>query len=302
MAYTQVNLAELPAPKLVRELSYEDILAEMKSACSILLPEMAPVLQLESEPAVKVLQVAAAYVLMVRAEINDAARGVLLAYATGSDLDHLGALFGVERSIVQDATDLAPAILEDDGSLRQRIQLSLEGFSVAGPRGAYEFHALSAHPKIKDVSVLSPGNAELPGEPGTVRVFVLTSDGDGTASPEVVTAVSMALNAENIRPLTDSVTVATAIIAPFSVEAEIEIFDGPDSAVVIAEAEARLAEYLASTHSIGATVAISGIHGALHRPGVRLVTVSSPAEDIHSAPNVAPFCTGVTITTGGADD
>lgn len=298
MAYTQVNLSDLPAPNIIEDVSFEDILAEMKDACVLAMPSLGPVLALESETATKVLEVCAAYVMMVRARVNDAAKAVLLAYASGSDLDHLGALFGVERAVVQ-VEDIGAGlaeILEDDASFRIRIQISLEGFSVAGPRGAYEFHARSVSADVKDVAIIGPGNPALPVNSGYVHVYVLSGIGNGEASPALVEAVNDALSADDVRPLTDTVVTASATILPFAVSAQIEVFDGPDTSVVLAEAEDALTQYLESVHAIGATVAVSGIHGALHRPGVRRVVVTSPPADITPAPNVAPYASTVTIT------
>lgn len=297
MAYSQVNLADLPAPKLVREIAFEDILAEMKAACVRIHPTMEPILQVESEPAVKVLEVAAAYVMMLRAEINDAARGVLLAYATGSDLDHLGALFGVERYVLQEATDISPVEFETDVSFRARIQMSFEGFSSAGPRGAYDFHARSADGRVKDVSVVGPQDAgAITVPPGQVNIYVLSSAGNGAAPDDLISSVSAAVNAEDVRPLCDTVVVQSATIQNYTVAAAIEVFDGPDRAVILAEAQAALADYLAASHALGATIARSGIHGALHRPGVRRVTLTQPAADIVTPPNTAPYATSVTVT------
>ena len=297
MAYSQVNLADLPAPKLVREIDFEDILTGMKAACIRVHPSMAPILQVESEPAVKILEVAAAYAMMLRAEVNDAARAVLLAYATGSDLDHIGARFGVERAVLQPATDFAPAEIESDASLRTRIQLSFEGFSSAGPRGAYDFHARSADGRVKDVSVVGPHDDEtITVTPGHVHVYVLSTVGAGSASSDLLTAVGAALNADNVRPLCDTVTVLSATIQNFTVAATIEVFDGPDAAVILAEAQAALTAYLEASHALGATIARSGIHGALHRPGVRMVTLTQPTADIEAPPNVAPLATSVTVS------
>lgn len=296
MAYSQVDLSALPAPNIVERLDYEAILDEMKAACIALMPSIEPVLQLESESANKVLQVAAAYVLMIRAEINDGAKAVLLAYATGSDLDHIGALYGVERAIIQEENEDDEEVLEDDDSFRSRIQIAPEGFSVAGPRGAYEFHALSADADVKDVAVIGPGNPSLPVPSGHVHLYVLSATGDGTADPALLEIVGAAVNAEDVRPLTDTVTVSSATVAPFDVTARIEMLDGPDTGVVLEEAQAALTEYLDTAHALGATVAISGIHGALHRPGVRRVVITAPVADIIAAPNVAPFATTVTIT------
>lgn len=296
MAYSQVNLADLPAPKLVREIDFEEILSELKAACVRLHPGMEPILQVESEPAVKVLQVAAAYVMMIRAEINDAARGVLLAYATGSDLDHLGALLGVERAVYAEATETEPAEMEPDEYFRTRIQLAVEGFSSAGPRGAYEFHARSADGRVKDVSVVGPQDPLIPAPPGTVHVYVLSNQADGVASPDLLGKVEAAVNAETVRPLTDTVLVRSATMRNFNVRATIEVLDGPDRLVVLEEARSALQEYLTAANGLGSTIAISGIHGALHRPGVRRVNVSEPAGDLVMLPNEAPHAVVVEVT------
>lgn len=297
MAYSQVNLAELPAPKLLKKIDFEVILADMKAATVRLHPDMAPVLQIESEPAVKVLQVAAAYAMMLRAEVNDDVREVLLAYATGSALDHIGARFGVQRFVLEPATASTPAVIETDESLRNRIQLSFEGFSSAGPRGAYDFHARSADGRVKDVSVVGPhDDPTITVPPGNVHIYVLSTVGNGAAPPDLLWGVNAAVNAENVRPLCDTVSVQSAVILDFAVEAVIEVLDGPDASVILTEARAALAAYLAASHALGATVALSGIHGSLHRPGVRTVTLTAPLADIEAPSNVAPFATSVTVS------
>lgn len=296
MAYTKVDLSALPAPQILEHISYEDILSRLKAAVSAVFPALSPVLQLESEPAVKVLQVCAAYIMLARARVNDGAKSMLLAYAAGTDLDHIGAMFGVERKIITPATDTTPAVLETDAELRNRIQLSLEGASTAGPRGAYEFHALSAHSDVRDVFVASPGTPGLTIAPGSVGVYVLSRAGDGVPSAEVLADVTAALNADDVRPLCDTVIVAGATISPYAVVAELHVPSGPGSEVILAAAQAALDEYLMSVHRIGATVAMSGIHAALHQAGVISVTVTSPPGDIVPAPNVAPYATSATVT------
>jgi phage-related baseplate assembly protein len=107
-----------------------------------------------SDPAVKVLEVVA-YREMLRQQFNERARQVMLAYATGSNLDQLGALLDVGR--------LAG---EADTAYRARIQLAPEAFSVAGPASAYRFYALSAAPTIADASVAAP-------RPDDIRAVVM---------------------------------------------------------------------------------------------------------------------------------
>lgn len=296
-AFTQINLALLPPPQVVDVPDYEAILAEMKAATVAAMPDLAPVLELESEPALKVLQVCAFYVMLSRAEKNDAGRAVLLPFATGADLDNLAALFGVARAVVTpadpDAVPPTPAIMEDDARFRTRVQLALEGFSTAGPVGAYLFHTLGASADVRDASITSPN-------PGEVLVTVLGAQGDGTPDAGLLAQVTATLNDERMRPLTDLVTVAPAQIVTYTVEAELTFLTGPDPALVLAEAQAAIAAHVEARRALGLGVARSGLFAALHREGVAGVTLTSPAADIDCTDLQSAFCTGITLTTGGA--
>ncbi|TAE85068.1 MAG: baseplate assembly protein, partial [Verrucomicrobia bacterium] len=210
--FTQIDLSTLPAPNVIEELSFESIFSAMLADLQARDPAFSALV--ESDPAYKILEVAAYRELLVRQRVNDAARAVMLAYATGADLDQLGALLGVARFELEPADNEAvppvPAVMESDTEFRRRIQLSLEGFSVAGPRGAYIFHGLSADPNVLDISATSP-------DPGEVVITVLSRLGNGSASNDLLDAVEARLNADEIRPLTDLVTVQSASIVNFHV-------------------------------------------------------------------------------------
>lgn len=297
MAYTKVDLGSLPTPQILESLDFESILAEMKEAVTAAMPALGPVLALESEPASKVLQVCAVYVLLTRARVNDGAKALLLSYAQGTDLEQIGANFGVARRLIEPATDTAAAVYETDEDLRYRIQLSFEGFSVAGPTGAYEFHALSAHEDVADVFVAGASTSGMTVQSGTVDVYVLGRAEDGVPLPAALTAVTAALDAATIRPLCDTVVVRAAVAHPFVVTATLHLAAGHEAAAVLAAATAELDVYLAETRRIGATVARSGILAALHQTGVISVTLASPADDVVPAPNAVPIITATSITT-----
>jgi len=185
-----IDLSKLPPPQVVEELDYEAILAAMKADFIARWPNFSA--DLESEPLIKLLEVAAYRELLVRQRVNEAARKVMLAFARGSDLDHLGALYGVERLLVDPGDPAAsppvPAQYELDDALRFRIQLAPEAMSVAGPDLAYVYHARSASADIKDVSVESP-------TPGDVVVTVLSGHGDGApAAMEVIDSETVTLS------------------------------------------------------------------------------------------------------------
>lgn len=297
--YTRINLSDLPSPPIVEALDFELILAELKADLVQRLPEIADVLALESEPMVKLLEVVAWRELLIRQRINDAARGTMLAHAVGGDLDNLAAIFGVTRHEITPADPAAipplAAVMETDTEFRGRIQLSLEAQSTAGPAGAYEFWARSAHPDVRDAAVHSP-------TPGVVEVTILSQSGNGTPTAEVLNAVTAQLTHEDVRPLTDHVTVQAAAIVPFTVDATLHLFNGPDSSVVIAQAEAALVAYLADSRAIGRDITTSGLHAALHQPGVQRVVLASPVADIPIGATQAGWCSSHQVVFGGRDE
>lgn len=296
-AFTQIDLSTLPSPDVVEELSFEEILAAMLADLQARDPIFTALV--ESDPAYKILEVCAYREMVVRQRVNDAARATMLAYAVGSDLDQIGALFGVMRLEITPANPEAippvAAVMETDVDFRRRIQLSLEGFSVAGPKGAYVFHALGANGDVLDASATSPS-------PGDVVISVLSRIGNGAASAPLLAAVDAALNDEAIRPLTDQVTVQTATIVNYTVVADIYTFPGPDSSAVMTAANAALEAYIDSTHRIGRDVTLSGIYAALHQPGVQRVELTLPAADITIGDTEASYCTARTITYAGTDE
>jgi phage-related baseplate assembly protein len=125
-----VDLSQLAAPDVVEALDYETILSERKATLVSLYPEdqqeaVARTLTLESEPVVKLLQENAYREVIWRQRVNEAARAVMLAYATGADLDQLGANSSVERLVITPADDTlppTPAVMESDTDYRLRIQ------------------------------------------------------------------------------------------------------------------------------------------------------------------------------------
>ena len=223
-AYTPIDLSQLPPPDVVEELDYEAILSSLLSNLRVLFPALTA--EVESEPVYKILESGAYRNLLVLQRVNDAARSIMLAFATGSDLDHLVALLGVRRQTIREGDPearppVAP-LYESDERLRHRAQLSLEGLSTAGPAASYEFHARRADPRVKDISVSSPA-------PGQVRVVVLSITGAGTPEADLIVAVRDALDDERVRPLCDSVTVEAAEIVPYTVAATLDLDDPPAS-------------------------------------------------------------------------
>jgi len=293
-----IDLSQLPAPNVVEPLDYETILAERKARLIALHPEeereaVTELLALESEPTVKLLQENAYRELLLRQRINEAARAVMIAFANDEDLDQLGANLNVKR-LVLDAGDPTaippvPPTLEKNRDYRARIQLAFEGLSVAGPSGAYEYQAISAHPSVLDVSVASP-------EPVEVVLTILSREAGGQPSQAVLEAVRKRVDER--RPLTDRVTVQAATLLPFSITAVLALRTGPDPAVIREQARQQLAAYVEARHRLGAWITRSGVHAALTVEGVERITLDGFSEII-AAQHQAPHCTGIMLQTEG---
>ncbi|MCA5919224.1 baseplate assembly protein [Pectobacterium brasiliense] len=299
-----IDLSLLPAPDVVEALDYETLYAERKAMFIALFPAeqrdaITRTLALESEPLTKLLQLSVYHELLLRQRVNEAASANMLAYAAGSDLDQLAANVNVQRLLItaEDTTALPPveAVMESDADLRTRAQQAFEGLSVAGPTAAYEFHARSADGRVADASAVSPS-------PAVVTVTVLSREGNGSASDELLQAVGAALNAENVRPVADRVTVQSAAIIPYDITATLYFYPGPEAEPIRITAEARLQTYITAQHRLGRDIRRSAIFAALHVEGVQRVDLVSPAADIVLDKSQASYCANWTLNSGGSDE
>ncbi|HEJ7828162.1 baseplate assembly protein [Serratia sp. IR-2025] len=299
-----IDLSQLPPPQVLENLSFEDLLEERKARLLELYPEeqreaIARTLELESEPIVMLLQENAYREMLLRQRINEAAQAVMVAYAIGSDLDQLGANNNTPRlTIIPEDSEAIPpveAVMESDADFRQRIPAAFEGMSVAGPTGAYEFHAQSADGKVADASAISPAPAE-------VTISVLSRDGDGTASPELLAAVSAALNDEEVRPVADRLTVQSAKIVDYQIAATLYVYPGPAIEPIMADAELRLKNYINEQRRLGRDIRLSAIYAALHTQGVQRVELAAPLADVVLDRTQAANCTDYHIRIGGSDE
>jgi phage-related baseplate assembly protein len=301
--FSPINLSLLAPPDVVETLDYETILADRKAALIALWPddeqdEIAARLELESEPLTKLLEENAYRELVLRQRINDATRAVMLAFATGNDLDQIGAWLEVARLVITEADDTTTpptaAVYESDTRYRQRIQLALEGFTTAGSVGAYTYHALSASALVKDVDIDCL-------VAGIVTVTVLSTEGDGTPTADLLATVAAALNDEDVRPLCDTVEEQAAEIVMYEVVAALTFYTGPGSELVLAAAQQAAEAYVTEQHKLGHDISRSGLFAALHQAGVQNVALTAPASDIVIERTQAAYCTGITLSNGGVD-
>ncbi|GAB3528672.1 baseplate assembly protein [Photobacterium alginatilyticum] len=292
MANVNVDMSQLPKPAVIEELDYEQILQEWVARYKELDPDYQDVN--ESDPVYKLMEVAAFREMVLRQRVNDGAHATMLAYAIDDDLDVLGANFDVKRLVIDegdpDAVPPRPRVMESNEAYRYRIQLSNRAKNTAGSEDDYEFFALSADGRVKSVRSFSPKGTL------TVIVSVLSHEGNGTASVELLKIVESNLSPKGTRPLSDEVVVQGATINEFAVVAELELFPGPDEAEVLKASRRQLDKWLADSHRQGLDLTLDGFYAALRVPGVYKAHLTSPAADIINDQFSAGYASSITLT------
>lgn len=182
---------------------------------------------------------------------------------------------------------------EIDDRLRDRIREAPEHFSVAGPVGAYSWHAMSAHQSIVDAAVLSP-------QPGTVRVHILTDE--GLPSAELLDLVHAQLSDDKVRPLTDTVQVAPPDRVPYTITGTITLYRGADPDATMQAVNRAAAAYAAERRrGLGRDLVPSQCIAALSVAGVYRVQLATPAWQ-ELGPAQWADCTAITLTLAGVAD
>lgn len=276
-----IDLASLPRPQAIEEIDYERILAERKTDLVSRHPAAANVIDLESEPLVKGLEENSYRETLVRARVNDAFRSSLLAFAGGSDLDHLAAWYDVQR--------LAD---EPDDRLRLRVQLAIHGRSTGGTETRYRSVAMSASLRVKDAQIYRIGKSPV------VHVAVYAADLNGLADEELLAEVEAALTAPDVRMINDTIEVRAAVFRAVAVTANVWLLpETPDS--VMGTLPQLLRGSWAAETGLGFDLTRSWLCARLMRPGIQRVEVVSPAADEIAAPYEAISLGAINLTLAG---
>ena len=240
---------------IIEKLSYEEIFSRMKEEL-VRRDETFSAL-VESDPAIKILEVAAWRELLLRERINEAIKSNLFKFATGEDLDNLAEFYGVEREKE-----------EDDERFRKRIKAKIKGWSTGGN---YRYHALSADRRVKDALVESP-------IPGKVQISILSTQlsTTGIVSEELLEIVKKQVTRDDIRVLTDTITVIGCNIT------EIDIHSRMSINPVISEEEIKkqFIKKFEANRRLGWNVTRSWIIANLFVEGVENVELIEPREDV----------------------
>ena len=195
-------------------------------------------------------------------------------------------------------TTLGGAEIEADDRYRERVQLSPEKASVAGPAGKYEYWAKSAHQDIADIAVLSP-------TPGKVDIIVLLKNGE-LPNTEILNAVEAAVSPEDVRPLTDN----TEVFAAETVEYTIELswFIGRSNATLAASIQDKVDQAIADfilwqRSALGRDINPTELSHVIRQAGAKKVKIVSPVDTVLTGRQVGILAPeGLSVIYGGIED
>lgn len=284
MAELPAELANLPLPVIIEQISYEARYAAFRTQLAALFAAAGidyDVEDLETDPAQILLQTASYSDLMLRQRINEAIRANLLAFANGSDLDHLAQFYDVERLTG-----------EADPALRVRVVLAIRGRSTGGTEPRYRSVALGADPRVADAAVYTVGR-----DP-TVHVAVFSTDNAGVADAELLTKVDAALQAPAVRMVNDRIVVAAASRVAMPVTADIWLLP-ETSASIVEQMKAKLTAAWTAQMGLGRDVTRSWLIANLMIDGVQKVEILAPIADAVVPFNQAAALGLITLNTIG---
>lgn len=185
---------------------------------------------------------------------------------------------------------------ESDDNFRLRIRQAMERYSVAGPRLAYDFWARTAHQGIIDVSVRSPAAGE-------VEIRPLMEGGE-LPSSEILDAVLKICSADDVRPLTDRVSVLAPERVAYSIDITyfIDRVEAISISAIQAQVETAVGEYIAwQKAKLGRDINPSALIKRVMDAGAKRVSVTSPVYTALESWQIAQE-DSVTVNYGGLED
>lgn len=187
------------------------------------------------------------------------------------------------------------AEIETDTELTERIYQATAGYSVAGPKDAYIYHAKRARADVDDVVVYSPA-------PDQVSVLFTLNDGS-LPDDGALQAMTAALSADSVRPLTDQVTALAPEEVPYNIALTyyINTADSPQATTIQTAVMAAIEAYKTWQRKIGRDVTPSKLIQLVMEAGAKRVAVTAPAHTVVT-PYMIAKANKVTVTYGGLED
>jgi phage-related baseplate assembly protein len=280
-----IQVEQLPAFDILEHIDIEAIItARMQRLVQVWAANDPPAFAqydvdaLEFDP-IKINQEASAYFeTLLRDRVNQAARSVTLAFATGGDLDAIASRYPGGLPRLDD---------ESDEHYRARVWLSPNLLSPNGSYEAYEFWGFTAAPDLRDVSA-----SAVTGTPNVT--IALLADGDPVVaqllngeweisdfpnpipSSAQITAVRDYITLYSRKPLTDVVQVVAPTVTEVDYVIRYWLFPGWDEDMVREALFTAFAALVERQRYLGYSYTESAIEAALTLPGVSNIRVISP--------------------------
>lgn len=188
------------------------------------------------------------------------------------------------------------ADVESDEAYYERMRISMETFSTAGTIGSYEYHARTASALIADVNVTSP-------VPGEVDIRAILENGE-LPGEEMLQKIFEIVNADDVRPLTDVVTVAAPDIVTIDIDVTYYIQTGGaiSTETIISNVEKAVEEYKKwQCEKMGRDINPSHLTYLLYGAGVKRVDIVSPQFTVIPATTVAQIGES-SVLNGGTEN
>lgn len=186
--------------------------------------------------------------------------------------------------------------LEDDLSLAERIYLAPSKYSTAGPQDAYTYWVKTKNTDVGSIRPTTP-------EPGKVTIYVLMQDGT-LPGPEVLEAIQEYLQDEEIRPMTDLVTVEAPEVKTFDIDLTYYIArsNQAQATAIQAQVAAAIQDFVTwQTTEIGRDINPSELVRQIREAGAKRVELTAPDFEKVEDTEVAQLGEK-SITYGGLED
>jgi phage-related baseplate assembly protein len=244
----------------------------------------------ESDPAIKLLEIAAYQEMLMRVRILDGLKANLLAYAAGEDLDNLAQFYGVDR--LQIGGGEQNPVYETDDALRTRISNRIKAWSSAGTAEHYRYHALQVDTdQIKDARAYSP-------TPGLVRIAILANTADGAPNPELLDKIRDVMQGDTVRVLTDTVEIVPCELQTIDIAARVMLKPDASWGTEVKARDNMIAQFEANK-LLGRDITRSWIAHSLFVDGVQDVLLDEPVTDLVVPDNGCAILSTVIVTSEG---
>ncbi len=286
-----IELDQLPKMQVLEDLDSEAIIAERMKQFVALWREHDPpagaqydVDNLEFDP-IKINQEANAFFeLLLRDRVNQAAKGVTLAYASGSDLDAIASRYPGGMPRIEN---------ESDDNYRMRIWLSVNTLSPHGTYEAYVFWALTGArmeglPLRDATAVAKRGTANI-----TITIMAdgspvvangakngITAFPSPTPTTVQIDAVRKFVESSSRKGLTDVVSIRSPKIVNTHYKINYWLFPGWDRGTIEPALYDAAAQLIESQRWLGYAHTLDSIGAALKTSGVYKVHVVEPVTDV----------------------